>query len=120
MSAAPTAGTLAQTSGGVARAISAITRPEGEIESVGVRDLLETEALRRRRRRDGVVRVRAQECVVLLARPPPAGHVEPRTDEEPNHMMEESIRFDVENEPAGRFPPPAPPPLTRLLVVPTA
>src|ERR1039457_562782 len=59
----------------------------GEVEVVGVGDLLETQSLGRCRRRDFVVRGRGAGRFVLRARPPAAGHVEHRADEEAHHVM---------------------------------
>src|SRR5579864_1518397 len=149
MSAAPIAGTLAQTGSLVARAISVTTSRAsavgssvamivgvattpsindavvaqrmsssevvarkilmsgvvargsgGEVEVVGVGDLLETQSLRRSRRRHCVVCRRDEECFVLLTRPFATRHVEHRTDEKAHHVMQEPVRLDVEHQPA--------------------
>src|ERR1039458_6245374 len=70
----------------------------GEVEVVGVGDLLETQSLGRCRRRDFVVRHRDEERFVLLARPSATRHVEHRADEKAHHVMQEPLRFDVDRK----------------------
>src|ERR1019366_5411013 len=53
----------------------------GEVEVVGGGDLLETQSLRRSRRRNFVVRGRDEERFILLARPSATRHIKHSADE---------------------------------------
>src|SRR5262245_25640042 len=76
-----------------------------EIQLGRVRHAIEKRRVRRRGRRNLTVVARCEETRDVVERPAAAGDVEHRPHEKSDHVMQESVGFDLEHQPTGPFAP---------------